>query len=171
MSSPLTPEQEADAILAMHDGRLAPAMAVVSSQFNVIQARSQLLLTLATITLTITGFSGPRIAASGAAARWCMGGGLVLVLAGVLVLLAGLRIRWSTQFAGASPREAIAATIRYRNGKTRGYFAHMALIGAGIALYVASVIAYLVTGESAAATAAAAASASGTHATSSAAGP
>jgi hypothetical protein len=168
MPAALTPEQEADAILAMHDGRLAPAMAVVSGQFTVIQGRSQLLLTLATITLTITGFSGPRIAASGPEARWLMGGGLVLVLAGVLVLLAGLRIRWSTQFAGATARDTIAATIRYRNGKTRGYFLHMGLIGAGIALYVGAVIAYLVTGDSALATAA---SASSTHATSSHAGP
>lgn len=149
MSEPLSPEAEADALLAMHDGRLAPAMAVVSSHFAVIQGRSQLLLTLATITLTITGFSGPRIAASGLAARWCMGCGLVLVLAGLLVLLAGLRIRWSTQFAGPSPRESLAATIRYRNGKTRGYLAHMLLIGTGIAFYVAAVIAFLVTAPAA----------------------
>jgi hypothetical protein len=144
---PLEPEQEADALLAMHEQRLAPSLAVVTGQFTVIQGRSQLLLTLATITLTITGFSGPRIAASGAAARWLMGGGLLLVLAGVLVLLAGLRIRWSTQFAGATPREVLAATIRYRNRKTRGYLLHMLLIGAGIALYVGAVIAYLVAGE------------------------
>lgn len=147
MTAPLDPEHEAAAILAMYQGDLAKALDVLARQFTVMQTRSQLLLTLATITLTITGFSGPRIAASGLAARWCMGLGLVLVLAGVLVLLVGLRIRWSTQFAGCDPQSVVTHALRYRNAKMRGYLGQMALIGAGIAFYVASVIAYLVTGE------------------------
>lgn len=146
MSVPLDPEREAAAILAMYQGDLAKALDVLARQFTVMQTRSQLLLTLATITLTITGFSGPRIAASGLAARWCMGLGLVLVLAGVLVLLVGLRIRWSTQFAGGEAQTVVVQALRYRNAKMRGYLEQMTLIGAGIAFYVASVIAYLVTG-------------------------
>lgn len=136
-------DSEADAILALHHGDLAPSLALVSSQLGVIQSRSQLLLTLATITLTITGFSGSHIAAAGALARWCMGGGLVLVLCGVLILLGGLRVRWSSQFASGDPRTALAAFIAYRDSKTRMYALEMALIGSGIALYVAAVVIYL----------------------------
>src|SRR4051812_31485428 len=93
---------EAARLLALHGGadRLASCLEVISRQFATIQSRTQLLLTLATITLTITGFSGPRIAESGEFARYSLVAGLGFVLLAVAVLLSTLRIRWLTQFHG-----------------------------------------------------------------------
>src|SRR5258708_27207082 len=106
-----TPEQEADHLLRMHGGvpGFSQCLQVVRAQFLVIQTRCQLLLTLATITLTITGFSGPKIASSGLFSRIAMAAGLVLVLAAVVILLSTLRIRWLTQFIEADERATLAA--------------------------------------------------------------
>jgi hypothetical protein len=134
---------EAVALLQLHDGRLAPAMAVISSHFSVIQARSQLLLTLATLTLTITGFSGPTMAHSGWSARIGMVLGLVLVLAGVILLLATLRATWLTKLVESDPALSLARMIAYRDGKTRTYRWQLTLLSLGLSSYVFAVVAYL----------------------------
>ncbi len=143
-----SPELEAEHMLRMHSGTNAYAdcLATIRNQFLVIQTRCQLLLTLATITLTITGFSGPRIASSGLFSRCAMAAGLVLVLSAVVILLYTLRIRWLTQFIGEE-RAALAAIIAYRNRKGRLYLLHLTLLILGMTCYVAAVIAYMVVGD------------------------
>lgn len=140
---------EAHSLLKLYggDAGLAEALHVVSQQFVVLQTRSQLLLTLATIVLTITGFSGPRIAASGVFARSAMALGLLLTLFAVLMLLLNLRIRWLTQFHGTNALETLTAIITYREKKRRAYLSIITILMAGLASYVAAVIAFLVTGE------------------------
>lgn len=134
---------EAERLLALHQGDAARSYDVVRQQFMVLQQRSQLLLTLATITLTITGFSGPKMVQSGDVARWGMAVGLALVLGAVLLLLSGLRVKWLSQFDAGSPEATLAEAIAYRDRKTLHFQAEIALLAAGIAAYVAAVIAYL----------------------------
>jgi hypothetical protein len=128
---------------------LEPCLKIISQQFVVLQTRSQLLLTLATIVLTITGFSGPRIAASGVFARMSMALGLLLTLAAVLMLLLNLRIRWLTQFQGSDAQTILTDIIAYREGKRRAYLIIITALMAGLASYVAAVIAFLITGGTA----------------------
>ncbi len=135
-------ESEADRLLKMHEGRLAQAIDVISRQFGVIQAREQLLLTLATLSLTITGFSGPKIVESSLVAKWCLALGLVIVLAGVLHILNTLQVKWLTQFAG-NDREILIAALRQRNSKTRAFARERLLLGLGLGFYVASVVAFV----------------------------
>jgi hypothetical protein len=139
---------EAQTLLALHGGpeRLAACLEVVSRQFATIQSRTQLLLTLATITLTITGFSGPKIAESGVFARLSLSIGLGFVLAAVLILLSTLRIRWLTQFSGPDALGTLTDILEYRNRKTSWYLFELALLAVGLGLYVAAVIAYLSSG-------------------------
>lgn len=140
------PETEARELLALHGGGrdgLARAFDLLSRQFLVIQNRSQLLLTLATITLTITGFSGPKMAESGAPARLGLVLGLVFVLLAVVLLLANLRIRWLTQFMVEDPLRSLIRALRYRNAKTRWYLAQIVLLTIGLACYVGAIVAYL----------------------------
>lgn len=143
----MTVEQEADHLLALYGNRddaLAKALEVVRTQFATIQARGQLLLTLATITLTITGFSGARIVETGGTmARWGLGIGLVFVLVTIVMLLGNLRVRWLTTYAG-SPREIMAQVIRQRDAKTDWYLLQITLLGIGLTSYVGAVIAYVV---------------------------
>src|SRR5215210_760380 len=98
----LTECEEAEYMLRMRvePGALAACLDLISQQLTVIQGRSQLLLTLSTLTLTITGFSGPQIATTSSFARVSIVAGIgCVLLSTVLILLSSLRLKWVTQFA------------------------------------------------------------------------
>jgi hypothetical protein len=141
--------EEARHLLAVGGG-LRGALDMLVTQFGVLQTRSQVLLTVSTLALTITGFSGPRIAQSGAFPRLAMAGGLVLVLVSMLLIIGGsLRIRWVTQFrapSGGGDAELVAQILCYRDRKTRLFFAELCLLLGGLAAYVAAVVTYFLSG-------------------------
>jgi len=141
------PEDEARRLLAIHDGDMAACNQVLTQQFGVLQTRSQLLLTLATITLTITGFSGPRMAQLGAYTRWSLAMGLLFVLLSLLLILLGtLRIRWVTQYLVRDDPDSLAEVIRHRDRKTALYLSQLALLVIGLVLYVTAVVVFLLLG-------------------------
>ncbi len=142
-----TPDQEAEALLAMHRGALAECLKMLSMQLTVIQTRSQLLLTLATLSLTITGFSGPRIAHSGWPARVLLAIGLSMILIGIAMIMGSLRITWLTQFAGADARDQLRQIIVYRNKKTVWFTVERFFVGIGIGTFVAALLWYLAFGD------------------------
>lgn len=145
----ISADNEAKNLINIYGGpdALPRCLDVIRHQFDVIQARSHLLLTLATLALTITGFSGPKIAQTNLFARYSIAFGIGFVLLAVIVLLAGgLRIRWITQFADNPPAKVLAEIIHYRNQKTRLYMLELSLLVIGLSGYVASVITYLMYG-------------------------
>ena len=142
----LAPDREADHLLSLYGGPggLDRCIEFLRHQFDVIQTRSQLLLTLSTLALTITGFSGPKIAETGMFARLSMAVGILFVLAAIaLLLLGGLRIRWISQLMSDDARRTLERIIRYRNQKTRYYFWELTLLVIGLISYVASVVSFL----------------------------
>ena len=143
-----TAEAEAKTLLALQGERgLKGATDTLMQQFTVLQTRAQIMLTITTLTLTITGFSGPKIAASGAFSRYAMVLGILATLASTLLILGGsLRIRWVTQFRGTDDLDLITRVVRYRNGKTHLFFVEICLLVLGLASYVSSVVAYFLTG-------------------------
>ena len=143
-----SPETEAEQLLRLHGERgLKGAIDVLMQQFMVLQTRAQIMLTITTLTLTITGFSGPKIAAAGDFARVAMVVGIISVLASTLLILGGsLRIQWVTQFKGESDLALVTSVLRYRNQKTKLFIAEICLLVAGLACYVASVVAYFISG-------------------------
>lgn len=145
-------DDEARHLLAIGGG-LRGALELLMTQFNVLQARAQVLLTVSTLALTITGFSGPRIAQSGDFPRLAMAGGLIFVLASMLLVLGGsLRIRWVTQFrapAGGDEQALVAQIVCHRDRKTRLFFLELCLLLAGLSAYVAAVVAYFLFGAAA----------------------
>lgn len=115
------------------------------STFMIIQNRGQILLSLATICLTITGFSGPKIAESNLYSRYCIGIGLSLVLVSIVIVLMGpLRIKWATQHRGETLELTIEELIRRRNVKTVQYHRAMLFLGLGLFFYVLSVVLFLI---------------------------
>ncbi len=117
------------------------------TSFDVLQTRSQMLLGLTTICLTVTGFSGPQIARSSLFSRFSICAGLALVLLAALVVLAGpLQLRWGTQTRSDSLDHSVLALIHRRNSRTRKYHFASALLILGISGYVASLLAYLLFG-------------------------
>lgn len=147
MTKPLSPEKEAKVLRERYEN-LAACHGIIARQFDVLQTRTHMMLTLATLTLTITGFSGPKIAASCLFSRYTMVMGLVCVLVSIIVTLMGtLRIRWLTQLGvkdGAG--DVLAGMIAYRNRKTRLFRVELIFLVVGLTLYVSSVVAFMLVG-------------------------
>lgn len=144
----LTPAEELEYLKEIYggdqDGKL---FSTITDSFNVLQNRAQMLLSLITITLTITGFSGPSIAQTGVLARVSIAVGLAFVLLSALVLMAGpLRLNWGTRSRMGDVDHSLIALIRQRNLRTRRY--HLASISLVVGLigYVTSVITFLLSG-------------------------
>jgi len=117
----------------------------LSDSFNTLQVRSQLLLGLVTICLTITGFSGLKIAASGTAAMVCIFFGIINVLiTAILLVLGPLRIQWMTKYKGDSVDATLIALLKRRDHRTRLYHLATLFIVFGISGYVLSLAFYLV---------------------------
>jgi hypothetical protein len=120
---------------------------VLTDAFNVLQNRAQMLLSLITITLTITGFSGPGIAASGPVGRWSIIFGLVLVLLSALILITGpLRLNWGTNWKSSTVEQSLIRLIHQRNFRTNRYHLASITLVLGMIGYVASVVSFLMTG-------------------------
>lgn len=116
----------------------------VTNAYDVLQARSQLLLSLVAVVLTITGFSGPTMAASNTLSRICIGYGLSFVLIAAVLILAGpLQLRWATQWRGDSIDDSLIHLIRRRNVRTVKYHVAFGFLVIGLSGYVGSVIGFL----------------------------
>lgn len=117
---------------------------VITESYNVLQIRSQVLLSLAAICLTITGFSGAAIAAANLIARFALGIGLTLVLLSSLVTLVGpLQLNWATQWRSGNLDQSLVNLIEKRNRRTAKYHVALVLLLAGLVGYVVGVIEYL----------------------------
>lgn len=140
-----SPEEEADHLLALYDSDAGKITGIVHDQLTNLTGRAQMLLQLAGLTITVTGFSGTSIARTGPVAAWLVVSGLVVVLVAASLSMGGiLRIRWMTQLAPTSLRETIIYAIEMRNRKTRVFGRSLALLIVGLALYIGSVSMLLV---------------------------
>jgi hypothetical protein len=140
----LGPREELEYLREIHGDDQGRLFSILVESFNVLQYRAQLLLGLITICLTITGFSGPRIAESGTVAKLSLIAGLALVLCSALIILVGpLQLRWGTQRRGETLDESLIFLIHVRNQRTRRYHTASALLILGLFGYVGSVIGYL----------------------------
>jgi hypothetical protein len=144
----LTPEEEVEFLKEIHGEDYGQLFGVVKEAFALLQMRSQMLLGLATICLTITGFSGPKMAQSNSFSRFFIGFGLSFVLASIIAVVAGpLRLRWITAWKADSLDETLAQNICRRDSKTRLYRIATALMIVGLTGYLLSLIFYLTTVE------------------------
>lgn len=144
----LTPEEEVEFLREIHGNDMSRLLAAVKETFTLLQTRAQMLLGLATICLTITGFSGPRMAQSNAYSRFFIGFGLSFVLASVVAIVVGpLRLRWITKWRAGSLDETLLENLKRRDFKTRCYRVATALLVVGLTGYVFSLVFYLTTIE------------------------
>lgn len=143
-SRKLEPAEELNYLKELYGEDRAKILAWVTNAFDVLQQRSSLLLSLVAVVLTITGFSGPTIAASGFFSKICIGYGLSFVLISAIVVLAGpLQLRWATQWRAETLDDSLVQLIARRNARTRKYHLAFALLCIGLTGYVGSVIGYL----------------------------
>ncbi len=144
----LTPDQELDFLKQIYGSdRSDKLIEILTNSFNVLQNRAQMLLSLITITLTITGFSGPRIAESSLVARIAIAFGLAFVLISALILMAGpLRINWCTRSKSVDIDQTLVKLIVQRNTRTDRYHLASITLVIGLIGYVSSVISFLISG-------------------------
>jgi hypothetical protein len=127
---------EAQSILDLCGGDGLRAFEIVQSQLATLVMRTQAILGLTSIVITVTGFSGRTIAETSAVARATVVTGLFLVLAAAAVGVGGvLRLRWSTQEIAGDPLATLVRMIGIRDSKARFLTSAMVLFVIGFALY------------------------------------
>jgi len=143
----LTPPEELAYIREIYGPENEKALERVLKSYDILQARSQMLVSLIAICLTVTGFSGPAIARASTFCRYSIVIGLLLVLISAVFTLAGpLQLRWATQWRADTIENSLINLIRRRNQRTARYHLSFLLLSLGLSAYGASVIAYLLQG-------------------------
>ena len=130
---------EAERILKLTgDPRLAYEM--VERQLAVIVVRTQVMLSLSGIVITVTGFSGRAVAQVSHLARTLITVGMFGVLAAAAVAIIGVfRVRWLTQTISDDPLETIMRGLEIRDQKARYLLYSLVLWVAGFTLYCIAV--------------------------------
>ncbi len=142
----LSPAEELAYLRELYGPDHARLLERVTKAFDTLQARAQMMLSLVAVVLTITGFSGPKIAESNELSRLCIGYGLTFVLVAAVLILAGpLQLRWATQWRGDSIDESLINLLSRRNARTLKYHLAFVFLVLGLLGYVGSVIGYLLT--------------------------
>ncbi len=137
--------EEARALAELVGGDHRAAYELVERQLGVLVLRTQVLLSLSGIVITVTGFSGRAIAQSGAAARYAITAGILIVLAAALTAIGGvLRLRWLSQTLGADARETLERGLALRDQKARFLAVSMVLFGLGFAGYCIAIAQLLI---------------------------
>jgi hypothetical protein len=130
---------EAEKILKLvGEPRLAYEM--VERQLAVIVMRTQVMLSLSGIVITVTGFSGRAVAQVSLLARTLITAGMFVVLSAAAVAIIGVfRVRWLTQAISDDPLETIQRGLAIRNQKSRYLMISLILWVVGFTLYCGAV--------------------------------
>ncbi|MDP4645222.1 MAG: hypothetical protein NWS71_12340, partial [Opitutales bacterium] len=136
---------EAKAILELTNNDLLAALNVAQKQLDVIYTRAQVLLSLAGMVVTVTGFSGRLIAGSSLMAQIFLVAGLFVSLSSAIwVFLRVMRVRWVTAMVAEDKENALAQALERRDNKTRAYAVGGTILCIGLVLYCISIALMLV---------------------------
>jgi hypothetical protein len=136
----MTPDEEAARITALVREDAARAVSIVEAQLNVLHVRAQVLLSLAGVVITVTGFSGRLIAGTSEVAQGFLVSGLAVVLASaVWVFTRVMHIHWVTLDLTDDFTRSLEIMIQRRNRKTRAYALGGIILCAGLVLYCVSI--------------------------------
>jgi len=138
---------EAERILKLAgDPRLAYEM--VERQLAVLVLRTQVILSLSGIVITVTGFSGRAVAQVSLLARLLIVAGMFVVLAAAAVGVVGvLRVSWLSHVITENPVETLERALAIRNQKSRYLSLSLLMWVAGFALYCVAVAQLLLQGR------------------------
>jgi hypothetical protein len=127
---------EAQQVLALTGGDPLRAYELIDRQLGVLVLRTQVLLSLSGIVITVTGFSGRAIAEVGPLARGSIAAGIMVVLASAVAAIGGvLRLRWLTQQLDTDLLRMVERAIEVRDRKGRFLSVALLLFVVGFSLY------------------------------------
>ncbi|HBR94095.1 MAG TPA: hypothetical protein DEA90_08015 [Opitutae bacterium] len=133
-------QAEAKTILELCQGDLMAALKVAESQLNIVYTRAQVLMSLAGMVVTVTGFSGRLIAGSSSAAQLFIVAGLLVSLSSAAwVFRRVMRVQWVTSLASQDREHALEQALYRRNRKTSAYTLGGTLLFIGLVLYAIAI--------------------------------
>lgn len=136
MPSPSNTRDEAERILRLAKNDPLRAFGMVERQMSVLVLRTQVMLSLSGIVITVTGFSGRAIAETSELARASIAAGIFIVLLAAAVAITGvLRLQWLTQFLDDDPLKTIETGLRIRDAKSRSLSLSLGLFVIGFGCY------------------------------------
>lgn len=131
---------EVKRIMALTKGDPRAAFDLVQSQLSVLVLRTQVMLSLSGIVITVTGFSGRTIAQTSEVARLLVAAGIVIVLLAAAVVIGGvLRLRWLTQELTDDVEQTLVRMLAIRDAKSRYLGAALVIFVIGFACYCVSI--------------------------------
>jgi hypothetical protein len=139
---------EVKRILALTKGDPVKAYELVQQQLNVLVLRTQVMLSLSGIVITVTGFSGRTIAQTSDLARNLVASGIVIVLGAAAVAIGGvLRLKWLTQEMTDDTEATLMRMLDIRDQKARYLNTAMLLFVVGFACYCVAIALMLIATE------------------------
>ena len=127
---------EVKRIMALTKGDQGKAYELVQSQLSVLVLRTQVMLSLSGIVITVTGFSGRTIAQTSEVARLLVAAGILIVLCAAGAAIWGvLRLRWLTQEITDDVEQTLVRMLDIRDEKSRYLAVALVLFVAGFACY------------------------------------
>lgn len=140
MASGMAVPDEVKRILALTKGDAAKAYELVQSQLSVLVLRTQVMLSLSGIVITLTGFSGRAIAQTSELARGLVAAGILIVLCAAGMAIGGvLRLRWLTQELTDDTEQTLVRMLEIRDTKSRFLSAALVLFVTGFACYCVAI--------------------------------
>ena len=131
---------EVKRIMSLTKGDTGRAYELVQSQFSVLVLRTQVMLSLSGIVITVTGFSGRSIAQTSELARNLVAVGILVVLGAAAVAIGGvLRLRWLTQELTDDLEQTLTRMLDIRDQKARYLNVALLLFVSGFACYCVSI--------------------------------
>jgi len=116
------------------------AYEMVERQLSVLVVRTQVILSLSGIVITVTGFSGRAVAQVSWLARSLITAGMFVVLAAAAVGVVGvLRVSWLSHAIADDPLETLERALAIRDQKSRWLTVSLLLWVGGFALYCVAV--------------------------------
>ncbi|MBL8917188.1 MAG: hypothetical protein JNM17_41170 [Archangium sp.] len=131
---------EVKRIIALTQGDAVKAYQLVQDQLSVLVLRTQVMLSLSGIVITVTGFSGKAIAQTSELARVLVASGILIVLAAAAVAIGGvLRLRWLTQELTDDFEQTLVRMVSMRDQKSKFLTAALVLFVFGFACYCVAI--------------------------------
>jgi hypothetical protein len=127
---------EAERIYRLVGSDTLKAYEMVERQLSVLVLRTQVMLSLSGIVITVTGFSGRAIAQTSNLARYSIAVGILVVLASAAAGIWGvLRLHWLTQTIEEDAIAMLTRGIEIRDAKSHYLRIALVLFVCGFSLY------------------------------------
>lgn len=131
---------EVKRIMTLTGGDPVKGFELVQGQLSVLVLRTQVMLSLSGIVITVTGFSGRTIAQTSELARNLVATGILVVLGAAGVAIGGvLRLRWLTQEMTDDTEQTLNRMLDMRDQKSRYLNAALLIFMVGFACYCVAI--------------------------------